>query len=140
MTRQYTEEENRIWRAQQPQKMIVVKVVIKSDKGNILLAKPSYKNSWQLPGGGVDGGESPEEAAVREVQEELNLTIAKDGLQLKDTIYKRDEELLFLVYEAGEVISEETALSVQEGEITDFQFADVSTVAVSYTHSEPTRP
>ena len=129
MTKEYTEEENKIWRAQQPQKMIVVKVVIKSDRGNILLAKPNYKKSWQLPGGGVDDGESPEEAAIREVREELSLNLALDSLQLKGTIYKQDEELLFLVYEAGEVISEDTQLHVEEGEITDFQFAPVSDVA-----------
>lgn len=118
-----------MWRASQPQKMIVVKVVIKSDKGNILLAKPNYKKSWQLPGGGVDDGESPEEAAVREVREELSLNIAKAELRLKDTIYKLDEELLFLIYEASEVITEDSALKVEKGEITDFQFANVTAVA-----------
>lgn len=129
MTREYTKEENRIWRAQQPQKMIVVKVVIKSDQGNILLAKPNYKKSWQLPGGGVENGESPEEAAVREVREELSLNLSTDSLRLTGTIYRQDEELLFLVYEASEVISENTQLRVEEGEIVDFQFANVNNVA-----------
>jgi ADP-ribose pyrophosphatase YjhB (NUDIX family) len=129
MTKEYTEEENRIWRAQQPQKMIVVKVIIRSDQGNILLAKPSYKKSWQLPGGGVDDSESPEDAVVREVQEELSLAISKDGLYLKGTIYKQDEELLFLMYEASEVIPEDTKLKVEKGEITDFQFVSVDAVA-----------
>ena len=108
--------------------MIVVKVVIKSDQGKILLAKPNYKKSWQLPGGGVDNGESPEDAAVREVQEELGLVISKDGLQLKGTIYKQDEELLFLVYEASEEIPEDAVLQIEQGEITDFQFAKVNAV------------
>ena len=129
MTKEYTEEENRIWRAQQPQKMIVVKVVIKSDQGNILLAKPNYKKSWQLPGGGVDDGESPEEATIREVREELSLNLNPDSLRLTDTIYKQDEELLFLIYEANEAIPEDTQLRVEEGEITDFQFANVNDVA-----------
>lgn len=129
MTKEYTEEENRSWRAQQPQKMIVVKVVIKSDQGNILLAKPSYKKSWQLPGGGVDDGEGPEEAAIREVREELSLNLHPDNLQLTGTIYKQDEELLFLVYEASGAIPEDTQLRVEEGEIADFQFANVDDVA-----------
>lgn len=129
MTKEYTEEENRIWRAQQPQKMIVAKVVIKSDQGNILLAKPNYKKSWQLPGGGVDDGESPEEAIVREAREELSLNLSQDSLRLTDTIYKQDEELLFLIYEANEVIPEDSQLRVEDGEITDFQFAKVNDVA-----------
>lgn len=129
MTKEYTEEENRIWRASQPQKMIVVKVVIKSDQGNVLLAKPNYKKSWQLPGGGVDNGESPEEAAVREVREELNLDIFENDLNIKGTIYKQDEELLFVVYEYGKLISEEVELKLQADEIIDFQFVATADVA-----------
>lgn len=128
MTKEYTPEEDRIWRAAQPQKMIVVKVVIKSDQGNILLAKPDYKKTWQFPGGGVENGESPEEAAIREVKEELNLDISKDALRLKGTIYKQDEEMLFLIYEDDRALSEDTGLIVQEGEITDYKFYDIKHV------------
>jgi 8-oxo-dGTP diphosphatase len=129
MGKEYTEEENRIWRASQPQKMIVVKVIIQSDKGNILLAKPDYKNSWQLPGGGVDNGESPEDAVVRETLEELNLVIAKDDLEIKGTIYKADEEMLFIIYQYKQVFPEDVELKVQENEITNFQFANPNSVS-----------
>ena len=129
MSKEYTEEENRVWRASQPQKMIVVKVVIKSDLGNILLAKPDYKKTWQLPGGGVENGESPEQAAVREVKEELNLDILDSDLAIKGTIYKSDEELLFIVYEYTKLIAEDTKFDLQADEITDFQFAQVQNVA-----------
>ncbi len=128
MTKEYTEEENRIWRASQPQKMVVVKVVIKSDKGSILLAKPDYKKTWQLPGGGVEDGESPEDAAVRETLEELDLSISKEDLIIKGTIYKKDEEMLFVIYESTKLVSEDIKLQVQEGEITDFQFASTNEV------------
>jgi len=129
MAKEYTEDENRIWSASQPQKMIIVKVVIKSDLGNVLLAKPDYKKTWQLPGGGVEDGESPEQAAVREVKEELNLEIAENELSIKGTIYKSDEELLFIVYEYTKLITEDTKFNLQADEITDFQFAQVQNVA-----------
>lgn len=129
MTKEYTAEENKAWRAKQPQKMVVVKVIIKSDQGRVLLAKPDYKKSWQLPGGGVDDNESPEQAAVREVKEELNLDISQDSLQIKGTIYKADEELLFVIYESTPLISEDAKFTLQGDEITDFQFADVYDVA-----------
>jgi len=35
----------------------------------------SYPNTWDLPGGGVDDGEKPEEAVAREMKEELDLDI-----------------------------------------------------------------
>ncbi|MNY60947.1 RNA pyrophosphohydrolase [compost metagenome] len=93
------------------------------------MAKPNYKKSWQLPGGGVDNGESPEEAAVREVREELNLDIFENDLNIKGTIYKQDEELLFVVYEYGKLISEEVELKLQADEIIDFQFVATADVA-----------
>lgn len=64
MTREFTSEENRAWRAKQPQKMIVSKVVVRSHDGKVLLAKSSYKKSWQLPGGGVEDGESSKRVPI----------------------------------------------------------------------------
>ncbi|ODT83341.1 MAG: hypothetical protein ABS76_02950 [Pelagibacterium sp. SCN 64-44] len=46
--------------------------------GKILLIKRAfapYQNLWTFPGGRMDPGESIEQCAVREVQEELGLTI-----------------------------------------------------------------
>jgi len=129
MTREFTEEENRAWRATQPQKMIVAKVIVRSDTGRVLLAKSSYKKSWQMPGGGVEDGEGPEEAVVREAREELGLEIALDSLMLKGTIYKKDEEILFIIYESNERIPEDIKLTAQESEVTSFKFVNISDAA-----------
>ena len=51
------------------------KVVIIHD-GKVLLVRPNYAHrKWTLPGGGVGGRETFEEAAIREVREEVGLEI-----------------------------------------------------------------
>ncbi len=57
---------------------VVSKVVIINSRGEVLMAKVSrgfFTGCWTLPGGFVDYGEHPREAAVREALEELGIVI-----------------------------------------------------------------
>lgn len=47
--------------------------VFVDEDGRVLLVKPTYKEAWELPGGGVERDESPLLACIREVAEELGL-------------------------------------------------------------------
>jgi 8-oxo-dGTP pyrophosphatase MutT (NUDIX family) len=51
----------------------VAGVVIGED-GKVLLVRHRYMTGWQLPGGGVDRAEPPEQAIRRELGEEVGLT------------------------------------------------------------------
>lgn len=51
-----------------------VGIVICNRSGQVLWARRIRQNSWQFPQGGVDSGESPENAMYRELYEELGLT------------------------------------------------------------------
>jgi ADP-ribose pyrophosphatase YjhB (NUDIX family) len=53
--------------------------VIERGDGALLLVRLSYRNSWGLPGGLLKRGETPEEAALREVAEESSLAVELVG-------------------------------------------------------------
>ena len=68
--------------------------------GQLLLVKNSYRRCITLPGGSIDGGEQPVDAALRELREEVGIEVdAKDlsfwGQYLSLVEYKHDHINLF---------------------------------------------
>ncbi len=53
-----------------------VGIVVTGEQGKLLWAKRVGQDAWQFPQGGIQRGESPEEACYRELYEELGLTEA----------------------------------------------------------------
>ncbi len=53
---------------------------VRDDRGQLLLIHKVDNDFWALPGGGMELGESIADAAVREVEEETDLTIELIGL------------------------------------------------------------
>lgn len=49
-------------------------LVVRDEKILMVQALRRGKLFWELPGGGIEAGETPEEAALRELQEECGLT------------------------------------------------------------------
>src|SRR5690242_5873068 len=51
--------------------------IIYDDNGDVLMLhrNTQKRTQWEIPGGGVDVGEDADEAAIREVLEELGVTV-----------------------------------------------------------------
>ncbi len=59
-----------------PKKGMGSGVLFLNTKNELLILKTTYKEHWTIPGGTVDKDESPRDAVVREVKEEIGLDIS----------------------------------------------------------------
>jgi 8-oxo-dGTP diphosphatase len=54
--------------------------IIFDDDGRVLLCHRRDMDAWNLPGGGLEPGELPDEGVIREVREETGLVVVIDRL------------------------------------------------------------
>jgi 8-oxo-dGTP pyrophosphatase MutT (NUDIX family) len=103
--------------------------IIHDHAGRILLVKPSYRDdTWEIPGGGLDAGEDPLQAVVREVKEELGRDHAPGRLLVIDWVPEQNDgrpPLVNYVFDGGLITPDEadTQLHLDPGELTDWRLA-----------------
>jgi FlaA1/EpsC-like NDP-sugar epimerase/8-oxo-dGTP pyrophosphatase MutT (NUDIX family) len=77
------------------------RAVVINEKSEVMLVRHRYEPGWQLPGGGVESGESPVEALRRELIEEAGIRmwgIAEFlGSYFNSEVSRRDHVLVYLV-------------------------------------------
>jgi 8-oxo-dGTP pyrophosphatase MutT (NUDIX family) len=91
-----------------PRKRAISQMLIRtaSDSGaaeRVLLCQLTYKKDWDLPGGVVEVGESPQLAVAREVEEELGLDLPAGPLLVTDWLpaWSGWDDALCLVFDGG---------------------------------------
>jgi len=87
------------------------------------------RDEWELPGGRLDPGESPEEAAEREVREELQLDV-EIGSLVDAWVYRVLEirHVFVVVYDASLLAMTEPRLSHEHRRLGLFSRDEISTL------------
>lgn len=86
-----------------PRKRAIAQMLLRDPSGRVLLCQLTYKRDWDLPGGVVEVGESPQLAVAREVREELALDVDAGPLLLTDWLppWSGWDDALCLVFDGG---------------------------------------
>jgi 8-oxo-dGTP diphosphatase len=104
--------------------MAAAGALFRDERGRLLVVEPVYKAHWDIPGGIVEPGETPTQACVREVEEELGLAMTPGPLLAVDWAPHPDagDRVLF-VFDGG-VLSRQriAAIRLRPEELRSYRF------------------
>jgi 8-oxo-dGTP pyrophosphatase MutT (NUDIX family) len=119
-----------------------VAAVIHNQAGRVLLQQNTGDQTWGLPAGSIEPGETPAQAIVREVWEETNLKVKPaqilgvfGGKNFRYTYANGDRVEYLVVLFKCEVIGPVQELRGRDGETADLQYfvpEEMPTLAMSY--------
>ena len=96
----------------------------------VLMVEPSYKDYWDIPGGYVETGESPLQACIREVREELGITPPIGRLLAVDWAPsdREGDKVLYLFHGGQLTPADLQAVTLQVEELLSFQFVPIEDI------------
>ena len=100
-----------------------VEVLFVDADGAVLIVDPTDSATWIIPGGPVDRGEKPREAAVRVLAERLGLDLTPARLLVTDWAPVVREEHVAFVFDGGELTDDELeGLELRLGDIDSWAY------------------
>lgn len=118
--------------AKLPTKRMAADCLFTDGADRLLILKPPYKPTWDLPGGAVERDESPRTAARREVFEEIGLEVEPGALLAVDWIARSGDfsEVVALLFDGG-VLSpgDVERIVLQADEAAEFRFVPLEEAA-----------
>ena len=104
-----------------------VRAIVRSNDGKFLLVRHTYTPGWHFPGGGVEKGQTAEQALRDELRQETGLQIKRKaimhGLFYNNDVSKRDHVLAYHCDVQG--VLEAKPRSMEIAEIGYFSFEDL---------------
>jgi len=119
-----------------PTKRIIAQGLLRDVDGRVLLCRLTYKPEWDLPGGVVEVGESPADGLVRELQEELGITVSVNGLITVNWLpaWRGWDDACVMLFDLGVAdASVIDTMHLQPTEIAGVEWCDEETIAIHAT-------
>jgi ADP-ribose pyrophosphatase YjhB (NUDIX family) len=95
-----------------------VRAIVRSDDGKFLLVRHTYTPGWHFPGGGVEKGQTTEQALSSELRQETGLQLVgkpvMHGVFHNNCVSKRDHVLAYLCDVQGSLNRKPTSMEIAE--------------------------
>lgn len=91
MGRPYSLVERQSWLDHLPKRASSAAMILENAEGQVLVVKANYKSYWTFPGGIIDPGETPKEAAIRETLEEVGIDIHPESVSFVAVVDRRSD-------------------------------------------------
>ncbi len=102
-----------------PTKRTAAGVLLRDLSSRVLLVEPTYRDTWEIPGGMIEPGESPREAARRECLEELGREIPIGDLLC---VHYTEGDGVMFVFDAGQIDLNPDDLDLPHNELRSAEF------------------
>lgn len=103
------------------------RIIILNHRNQVLLVHEIASNRWSLPGGGIEKGETPVVAVVREVYEEIGFTVEPRSLTLLGVLRKPETTVGYVahIFMFRESSSGKVAVNLNSHELIDSAWFDL---------------
>ncbi|WP_446666836.1 NUDIX hydrolase [Flexivirga sp. B27] len=114
-----------------PTKRAIAQALIRDESGRLLVCELVYKKPWDLPGGVVDPLESPADAVLRELHEELGVTGQVRSLAAVSWLpaWRGWDDATLFVFEVSVPAAELGAIRLETREIRAVHWCDDTELA-----------
>ncbi|MNH58569.1 RNA pyrophosphohydrolase [compost metagenome] len=117
----YTVEQKAAWLDSFDKRVASASVILEDATGKVLIVKAHYKDYWTFPGGMLDDGESPKQAAIREVFEEVGIELDESAVTFGWVASRTSRQLMTYQFVFKATLSERDKLKIalQSSEIEE---------------------
>lgn len=99
-------------------------MVVYNHQNEALVVKANYKPYWSFPGGWIEEGQTPLQAAIRELEEEVGIKIERESTKFLFTMNRISDVMQSyqFMFECNQPIDSATPITLQPEEIDAYAF------------------